>query len=344
MEHSRLSDYDYHLPPELIAQKPLANRDQSRMLVLKRKDGQREHTCFQQFPEYLRQGDLLVLNNTKVIPARLNGIIEGKSSPAELLLLHKSESGDWVAMVKPGKKLKPGAKIVIDKDVTASIVDYDREGLRLVRFDSPLPIEKMLGHLGTVPLPPYITEKLENPDQYQTVYAARDGSAAAPTAGFHFTDQTFTTLEEKGVKVAYLTLHIGPGTFQPVKAEDIREHLMHSERYLIEEETAALLNQTRKEGGRIIAVGTTVCRVLETVVSDQGSFSGRSEGWTDLYIYPGFKFRAVDAMLTNFHLPRSTLLMLISALAGYDLIMETYREAVENNYRFFSFGDCMLII
>lgn len=344
MEHSRLSDYDYHLPPELIAQKPLANRDQSRMLVLKRKDGQREHTCFQQFPEYLRQGDLLVLNNTKVIPARLNGIIEGKSSPAELLLLHKSESGDWVAMVKPGKKLKPGAKIVIDKDVTASIVDYDREGLRLVRFDSPLPIEKMLGHLGTVPLPPYITEKLENPDQYQTVYAARDGSAAAPTAGFHFTDQTFTTLEEKGVKVAYLTLHIGPGTFQPVKAEDIREHLMHSERYLIEEETAALLNQTRKEGGRIIAVGTTVCRVLETVVSDKGSFSGRSEGWTDLYIYPGFNYRAVDAMLTNFHLPKSTLLMLISALAGYELIMETYREAVELEYRFFSFGDCMLII
>ena len=343
MDYSRLSDYDYHLPSRLIAQKPLEQRDSSRMLVLRRSEKKRIHTTFNHFPAYLDQGDLLVLNNTKVIPARLTGTIEGKTARAELLLLHPAEESNWVAMVKPGKKLKPGTRVILGKDVAVSIVDYDREGLRKVAFDSNLPAEEILGKLGIVPLPPYITRKLDNPEQYQTIYAEKDGSAAAPTAGFHFTDQVFSEIKDKGVNLAYITLHIGPGTFQPVKEEDIRKHVMHSERFFLDQDTAKLLNETRERGSRIVAVGTTVCRVLETVVDEDGRFEPR-EGWTDLYIYPGFKYRAVDAMLTNFHLPKSTLLMLISALAGYDLIMETYREAVELEYRFFSFGDCMLII
>ncbi len=343
MKYSKLSDYDYHLPRELIAQKPLEKRDSSRMLVLKRKEKKRIHTTFNYFPDYLEKGDLLVLNNTKVIPARLLGNIEGKTAKAELLLLHPAEEGNWVAMVKPGKKLKPGARVVLSEEIALTIVDYDREGLRKIVFDTNLPVEKILNSLGSVPLPPYITRKLDNPEQYQTVYAEEDGSAAAPTAGFHFTDQVFSSLKEKGVNIATITLHIGPGTFQPVKEEDIRKHLMHSERFFLDQDTAALLNETRKSGSRIVAVGTTVCRVLETVVDQDGCFNA-AEGWTDLYIYPGFNFKAVDAMLTNFHLPRSTLLMLISALAGYDLVLETYREAVEMEYRFFSFGDCMFII
>lgn len=343
MDYSRLSDYDYNLPPRLIAQKPLEQRDSSRMLVLKRGEKERIHTTFNHFPAYLEKGDLLVLNNTKVIPARLTGTIDGKNAKAELLLLHPVEDANWVAMVKPGKKLKPGTRVILNQDVAVSIVDYDREGLRKVAFDSNIPVEEILKKLGNVPLPPYINRKLDHPEQYQTVYAEKDGSAAAPTAGFHFTDQVFSELKDKGVNAAYITLHIGPGTFQPVKAEDIRKHIMHSERYFLDRDTAKILNETRKSGKRIVAVGTTVCRVLETVVDDNGRFEPR-EGWTDLYIYPGFKYRAVDAMLTNFHLPKSTLLMLISALAGYDLIMETYREAVELEYRFFSFGDCMLIL
>lgn len=344
MEYSNLSDYDYHLPAEYIAQRPLEQRDKSRMLVLTRTDGSREHTHFERLPGYLEEGDLLVLNNTKVIPARLTGKIEGKETAAEILLLHKLRNGHWAAMVKPGKKLKPGAKVLFDYGVEATIEDYGQEGLREISFKAPQAIEKLLFRLGKVPLPPYIKTELENPDQYQTIYADKDGSAAAPTAGFHFTKNVFAGLKEKGVKIAYITLHIGPGTFQPVKTEDIRDHIMPCEYYHIETKTARLINTARNEGKRVIAVGTTVCRVLETAVNSKGRFKGREEGWTGLYIYPGFKFRAVDAMITNFHLPRSTLLMLVSALAGYENIMAAYREAVEKKYRFFSFGDCMLIL
>ncbi len=344
MDYSRLSDYDYHLPEEYIAQRPLERRDKSRMMVLNRENGNIEHSVFEQLPSYLEEGDLLVLNDTKVIPARLLGKIDGKSTPAELLLLHKLSTGQWVAMVKPGKKLKPGVKIVFEQGAEAFIDDYEAEGLRVVSFKSAQPIEKLLPGIGKVPLPPYINTELASPEQYQTIYASRDGSAAAPTAGLHFTAEIFTALREKGVRIAYITLHIGPGTFQPVKTEDIREHLMHQEYYRIETEAACLLNKAKEEGKRVIAIGTTVTRVLETAVNNKGVFKGDQEGWTGLYIYPGYQFRFVNAMLTNFHLPRSTLLMLVSALAGRDNIMAAYREAIEEKYRFFSFGDCMLII
>jgi len=340
----KLSDYDYHLPAELIAQKPLAQRDKSRMLVLNRGDGSREHVIFDQLPGYLEKGDLLVLNDTKVIPARLIGQIAGKKVSAELLLLYKLSGGDWVAMVKPGRKLKPGTKVLFDHDVEAQIEAYTQNELRVISFSAPRPLEELLPHLGKVPLPPYIKEEVENPDQYQTIYAAKEGSAAAPTAGFHFTDPVFAALREKGVEITFITLHIGPGTFQPVKTEDIRDHIMHSEYYRIEQETAARLNRAKKEGRRVIAVGTTVCRVLEAAAGEKGILKGQKEGWTDLYIYPGFKFRVVGAMLTNFHLPRSTLLMLVSAFGGHDQVMAAYRQAVEMKYRFYSFGDCMLII
>ena len=344
MDYSKLSDYDYHLPTELIAQTPLEQRDESRMLVLNRADGKREHSSFNRLPDYLQEGDLLVLNNTKVIPARLKGRIEGKDTSAEILLLHKQSNGHWVAMVKPGKKLKPGVKVFLGLGVEATVEDYGREGLREISFKASKPVEEIIHCLGSVPLPPYIEKELKNPDQYQTIYAEVDGSAAAPTAGFHFTEEVFAALAEKGVQTAFITLHIGPGTFQPVKVEDIREHIMHFEYYTIENKTAAMVNMARQEGKRVLAVGTTVCRVLETASNSKGRLKGSEEGWTGLYIYPGYEFRAVDAMITNFHLPRSTLLMLVSALAGYDNILAAYREAVEKKYRFFSFGDCMLIL
>lgn len=344
MDYSKLSDYDYHLPNELIAQTPLENRDESRMLVLNRSDGRREHSNFKRLPDYLQEGDLLVLNNTKVIPARLTGIIKGRDTVAEILLLHRLSSGHWVAMVKPGKKLKPGVKVILDLDVEATIEDYSREGLREISFKASKPIEKIIHRLGSVPLPPYIETELREPEQYQTIYAEVDGSAAAPTAGFHFTKEVFAALKDRGVQTAFITLHIGPGTFQPVKVEDIRDHVMHSEYFHVENETARLINLTRQKGKRVIAVGTTVCRVLETAVNNTGRLEDGAEGWTGLYIYPGYQFRIVDAMITNFHLPRSTLLMLISAFAGHGSIMTAYREAVENKYRFYSFGDCMLIL
>ncbi len=343
MEHSKLSDYDYHLPPGLIAQEPLKKRDSSKMMVLDRANGSIENSCFNQLSSYLCQGDTLVLNNTRVIPARLTGKICGRESAAELLLLRKQDNGFWVAMVKPGRKLKPGARISIGHGVEALIEDYAEEGLRLVSFHSETPFEELLPKLGKVPLPPYINREVDDPDQYQTIYALEDGSAAAPTAGFHFTGDIFGQLTSIGVETAYITLHIGPGTFQPVKAEDIRDHVMHKEYFRIDQETASRLNLARKNGGRIIAVGTTACRVLETVADENGVIHPASRS-TGLYIYPGFKFNAVDAMLTNFHLPRSSLLMLVSALAGHSLIMAAYAKAVNENYRFFSFGDCMLIL
>lgn len=343
MEFSNLSDYDYHLPPELIAQEPLAQRDRSRMLVLNRLSESRQHTTFDQLPCYLQEGDLLVLNNTKVIPARLTGSIPGKAGKVEILLLHKLAGGNWVAMAKPGRRLKPGTKVEMEHGVVATIIDYADNGLRVVQFYAPEPFEQILPRLGKVPLPPYIKKEVEDPDQYQTIYAVEDGSSAAPTAGFHFTAAVFKALKARGVSSTFITLHIGPGTFQPVKSKDIREHVMHQEYFRIGAETAATLNQARKGGGRIVAVGSTACRVLETAIDSTGTFNPQ-EGWTGLYIYPGYNFLAVDAMLTNFHLPRSSLLMLVSGLAGHSQIMTAYREAVEMKYRFFSFGDCMLIL
>lgn len=342
MNAYNLKDYDYHLPPELIAQEPLNQRDQSRMLLLNRGDGTIRHDRFDNFPSCLEKGDLLVLNNTKVIPARLTGNLDKGGGEAEILLITRLDSGNWEAMVKPGRKLKPGAVVNLDQGVSAVVVDYAPDGLREIRFDSCEAFEEILYRLGKVPLPPYIKKEVKNPEQYQTIYASKEGSAAAPTAGFHFTDRIFSELERKGVETAFITLHIGPGTFQPVKAEDIRKHVMHHEFYQINEQTAALLNRAKAENRRIIAVGTTVCRVLETLAAKADRFSV-TEGWTDLYIYPGYEFRAVDALLTNFHLPRSSLLLLVSALAGREKILNAYREAVELKYRFFSFGDCMFI-
>jgi len=338
-----LKDYEYDLPRELIAQEPLEQRDRSRMLVLNRRAQSIRHESFENFASYLEAGDLLILNNTKVIPARLNGIIDQSGTAAEILLLNRLENGNWEAMVKPGRKLKRGAAISFDLGVRAVVEGVRPGGLREISFSADEAFEKLLPKLGKVPLPPYIKKEVKNPDQYQTIYAREEGSAAAPTAGFHFTEAVFAELEARGVKKAFITLHIGPGTFQPVKVEDIREHQMHHEFYRINAETATLLNSAQAEGRRVIAVGTTVCRVLETLAAGGNQFSA-GEGWTDLYIYPGFQYRAVDGMLTNFHLPRSSLLLLVSALAGHDFIFKAYREAVEQRYRFFSFGDCMLII
>ncbi len=346
MEKCRLSDYDYFLPEELIAQKPLDQRDRSRMLVLDRQKELIEHSNFSCLPQYLHRGDLLVLNDTRVIPARLEGIIAGKGTEAEILLLHRKDNGNWLAMVKPGRRLKPGVLVNLGQNAAARIEGYEKDGLREISFDTPRPLKEMLSILGKVPLPPYIRRPADDPcdtDDYQTVYASREGSAAAPTAGFHFTRGVFTDLEAKGVEKAFITLHIGPGTFQPVKSEDIRDHVMHSEFYQVNAETAHILNEARSMGRRLVAVGTTACRVLETACDERGYFKAK-EGWTDLYIYPGYTFKAVGAMLTNFHLPRSTLLMLISALAGYERVMEAYRVAVDSRYRFYSFGDCMLIL
>jgi S-adenosylmethionine:tRNA ribosyltransferase-isomerase len=343
MTETNLSEYDYHLPQELIAQEPLTERDQSRMLVLDRRSGgSLEHSFFHRLPGYLDAGDLLVLNNTRVIPARLLGRrVEG--GEAELLLLQRLDENRWTAMVRPGRKLKPGAAIHFEYGLEALVEDYAAEGQRVIRFSGPKPPDQLLARAGKVPLPPYITAELKDPAQYQTIYAVEDGSAAAPTAGFHFTPAVFEQLEIKGIGRAFITLHIGPGTFQPVKVEDIRKHLMHRENFRIDQSTARLINETRLRGNRVVAVGTTACRVLETAAAPDGTVQAQS-GWTELFIYPGYRYRAVDALLTNFHLPRSTLLMLVSALAGRSRVLEAYREAVELRYRFFSFGDCMLIL
>ncbi|MEW5784812.1 MAG: tRNA preQ1(34) S-adenosylmethionine ribosyltransferase-isomerase QueA [Bacillota bacterium] len=345
-----LSDYDYVLPPELIAQAPLEDRDHSRMLVLRRGRTALEHSIFHRLPDYLDPGDLLVMNNSRVIPARLLGRHAGTGVEVELLLLHRLDGSRWEAMVRPGRKLKPGIKVFFEGDLEALIEDYAGEGKRVIRFSGPEPLAEALARAGQVPLPPYITATLEDPSQYQTIYATEDGSAAAPTAGFHFTPAVFAALDAKKIRRTFITLHIGPGTFQPVKVEDIREHVMHHEYYRLDADTAKLINETRRQGNRVVAVGTTACRVLETAAALESDAHpgtippGSREGWTGLYIYPGYRFRAVDALLTNFHLPRSTLLMLISAFAGYEPVQAAYREAVCQKYRFYSFGDCMLIL
>ena len=339
----KTSDFYYDLPKELIAQDPLEDRSSSRLLHLSMKDGSIEHRHFTDILEYLHEGDCLVINDTRGIPARLYGHKEETGALIEILLLKRKENDTWECLVKPGKKARPGARITFgDGILKGEILDIIDEGNRLIRFEYDGIFEEILDQLGEMPLPPYITHKLKDKNRYQTVYAKNDGSAAAPTAGLHFTEDLLKKVEEKGVKIAHVTLHVGLGTFRPVKVDDVEQHHMHSEFYVVEEDQAKLINDTKKQGGRVISVGTTSCRTLESATGDDGILRTGS-GWTDIFIYPGYQFKMIDGLLTNFHLPESTLLMLVSALAGKDRIMAAYEEAVKQRYRFFSFGDAMLI-
>ena len=339
----KTSDFYYDLPKELIAQDPLEDRSSSRLLHLSMKDGSIEHRHFTDILEYLHEGDCLVINDTRVIPARLYGHKEETGALIEILLLKRKENDTWECLVKPGKKARPGARITFgDGILKGEILDIIDEGNRLIRFEYDGIFEEILDQLGEMPLPPYITHKLKDKNRYQTVYAKNDGSAAAPTAGLHFTEELLKKVEEKGVKIAHVTLHVGLGTFRPVKVDDVEQHHMHSEFYVVEEDQAKLINDTKKQGGRVISVGTTSCRTLESATGDDGILRTGS-GWTDIFIYPGYRFKMIDGLITNFHLPESTLLMLVSALAGKDRIMAAYEEAVKQRYRFFSFGDAMLI-
>lgn len=340
-----LHDFYYDLPEELIAQDPLADRSSSRLMVLDKKTGRTEHRIFKDIIEYLNHGDCLVINDTKVIPARLIGEKEGTGAAIEVLLLKRKEDmvNTWEVLVKPGKKAKPGTRISFGNGkLVGEIIDIVEEGDRLIQFSFDGIFEEILDELGQMPLPPYITHKLEDKNRYQTVYAKHEGSAAAPTAGLHFTNELLAEIEAKGVKIARVTLHVGLGTFRPVKVENILDHHMHSEYYEISEEAADIINSVKQSGGRIIAVGTTSTRTLESVADTHGCIKP-CRGWTDIFIYPGYEFKAIDCLITNFHLPESTLIMLVSALAGKDNVMAAYREAVENRYRFFSFGDAMFI-
>ena len=338
-----VKDYDYDLPEELIAQDPLEDRSSSRLMVLDRQTGDVEHRHFTDILEYLHPGDCLVINNTKVIPARLFGVKEDTQAKIEVLLLKRKENDIWETLVKPGKKAKPGTKLVFgDGLLTAEVVDVVEEGNRLIQFHYDGIFEEILDQLGQMPLPPYITHKLKDKNRYQTVYAKNEGSAAAPTAGLHFTPELLEKVKEMGVNIAHVTLHVGLGTFRPVKVDDVEKHHMHSEFYIVEEDQAKLINDTKKNGGRVISVGTTSCRTLESATGEDGIVKAGS-GWTEIFIYPGYKFKAIDGLITNFHLPESTLLMLVSALAGKEHIMAAYEEAVKERYRFFSFGDAMMI-
>ena len=340
----KTSDFYYDLPQELIAQDPLEDRSSSRLLVLNRKTGAMEHRVFRDIIEYLNPGDCLVVNNTKVIPARLMGVKEDTGAGIEVLLLTRKSDNVWETLVKPGKKARPGARIVFgDGLLKAEVLDVVEEGNRLIRFKYEGIFEEILDQLGQMPLPPYITHQLKDKNRYQTVYAEHDGSAAAPTAGLHFTPELLKEIEAKGVKLAHVTLHVGLGTFRPVKVEDVTQHHMHSEFYIVEEEQARLINETRAAGGRVICVGTTSCRTLESAAGEDGVLQAKS-GWTDIFIYPGYRFKMMDALITNFHLPESTLLMLVSAFADKETIMKAYEEAVRERYRFFSFGDAMFIV
>lgn len=339
----KVSDFNYNLPKELIAQVPIKNRDQSRLMVLDRKNKTIENKIFKDIIDYLEPGDCLVRNNTKVIPARLYGVKEETGANVEFLLLKRIEGDIWEVMVKPGKKLMPGARVNFGNGaLKAEILEKLDGGNRKVKFEYSGIFNEILNEIGLMPLPPYIHEKLKEKDRYQTVYAKYEGSAAAPTAGLHFTDKLFEKLKEKGVEVANVTLHVGIGTFRPVKVENIEEHDMHSEHFYIKAEDAEKINKAKKEGHRVIAVGTTSCRTLETIADEKG-YVKECEGDTGIYIYPGYKFRCIDGLITNFHLPESTLLMLVSALAGRENILNAYNEAVKEKYRFFSFGDAMFI-
>ncbi|GAA0826180.1 tRNA preQ1(34) S-adenosylmethionine ribosyltransferase-isomerase QueA [Clostridium tertium] len=339
----KVSDFDFDLPEELIAQHPLEKRDSSRLMVLDKNTGEIEHKSFHDVVEYLNEGDTLVLNNTRVMPARLIGEKEGTGGKIEFLLLKRIESDRWECLAKPGKRAKIGQKFTFGEGkLTCTVVDIVEEGNRIIEFSYEGIFEQVLDELGEMPLPPYITEKLEDKERYQTVYSKEKGSAAAPTAGLHFTEELLKEIKAKGVNIAYLTLHVGLGTFRPVKVEDINEHIMHSEYYHLDKENADLINETKKRGNKVIAVGTTSTRTLETIGDDNG-FVREQSGWTDIFIYPGYKYKVIDELITNFHLPESTLIMLVSALAGKEHVMNAYNEAVKEKYRFFSFGDSMLI-
>lgn len=340
----KTSDFYYELPEELIAQDPLSDRSASRLMVLDRKSGKTEHRSFKDIKDYLKKGDCLVINNTKVIPARLIGEKKGTGAKAELLLLKRLEDDVWEALVKPGKKLRKGAELSFgDGRLRAEISDLADEGNRLVKFYYEGIFEEVLDSLGEMPLPPYIKHKLKDRDRYQTVYAKFDGSAAAPTAGLHFTKELLKEIEEKGVKIVDVTLHVGLGTFRPVKVEDVNNHHMHVEHYFVSKEAADEINKAKRDGGRIICVGTTSCRTVESAAGEDG-FIRAEEGDTGIFIYPGYKFKMTDGLITNFHLPESTLVMLVSAFAGKDETLASYEEAVKERYRFFSFGDAMFIV
>lgn len=337
--------FDFFLPEELIAQTPLQNRDESRLLTLNSKNGEIEHHKFKEIINYLRPGDALVLNDTKVLPARLLGSKKETGAKVEVLLLKQLEGGRWETLVKPGKKLKVGHKVVFGDGLLTGIVEESTEaGGRIIRFQYAGIFNEILDRLGEMPLPPYIKEQLDDKDRYQTVYAKHLGSAAAPTAGLHFTEELLAQIKVKGVEIVYITLHVGLGTFRPVSAENIEEHHMHSEFYSISKETADRLNRVKKSENRIIAVGTTSVRTLEAALDKSTGRFTEQQGWTDIFIYPGYQFKAIDGMITNFHLPKSSLIMLVSAFADREKIMAAYQEAVNNNYRFFSFGDAMLIV
>ena len=338
------SEFYYDLPEELIAQIPVEPRNTSRLMKIDRQDGTLENDHFYNLCSYLKKGDLLVLNNSRVLPARLYGERADTGSFIEFLLLEQKGDKLWEIICRPGKKAKVGAKFVFGNGkLSAEVIEVHDDGNRVVQFSCEGSFFNVLEEIGHMPLPPYITEKLENKERYQTVYSKELGSSAAPTAGLHFTPEMLEEIQSKGVKIAYVTLHVGLGTFRPVKEDDILEHKMHSEHYHLPQETADLINQTKSSGGRVIAVGTTSCRTLESVATFFGEFSER-EGYTDIFIYPGYKFKALDGLITNFHLPESTLIMLVSAFLGYDETMNAYKKAVEERYRFFSFGDAMLII
>ena len=339
----KTSDFYYDLPHELIAQTPLKNRAKSRMLLLDKKTGEMEDKIFEDIVDYINPGDTLVLNDTKVLPARLFGHREGKEEAIEVLLLKQKEDDIWQTLVKPGKKLQIGTKIVFkDGLLSASVIDILEDGQRVIKFEYNGIFNEILDELGTMPLPPYITEKLDDKDRYQTVYCKHIGSAAAPTAGLHFTEEVLEKLKQKGVNLVYVTLHVGLGTFRPVKVEKIEEHKMHSEYFVIDENACNIINDTKRNGKRVIAVGTTSCRVLESATDNDGKIHPMAKE-TDIFIYPGYKFKMLDALITNFHLPESTLIMLVSSLAGKDNSMRAYKHAVDDKYRFFSFGDCMFI-
>lgn len=338
----RTEDFDYNLPEELIAQHPADKRDFSRLMVVDRKTGKREDKHFYDIIDYLNEGDLLVMNDTRVIPARLFGHREGKEEKIEVFLLENVEDDKWEVLVKPGKKMKIGTKCIFSDELSLEVIDIKEDGNRIVEFFYDGIFQEILDRLGNMPLPPYIKEKLKDKERYQTVYSKNPGSVAAPTAGLHFTKELLKKIEEKGVKLAYITLNVGLGTFRPVKVDDVKNHKMHSEFYQISKETADLINETKKNNKRIISTGTTTTRTLESVYKKNGQIKEDS-GWTDIFIYPGFEFKVIDCQITNFHLPKSTLIMLVSALASKEIILDAYKDAVDKKYRFFSFGDAMFL-
>ncbi len=340
----KTSDFYYELPPELIAQTPLERRDGSRLLVLDRQTGQTEHRHFYELPALLREGDCLVLNDSRVLPARLLGHREPTKGAVEVLLLQDKGNGVWECLTKPGRKTRPGTELSFgDGELTATVVDALEGGNKLIQFHYSGIFLEVLERLGNMPLPPYIKERLEDGERYQTVYSRHTGSAAAPTAGLHFTPELLEQIRAMGVKTAFVTLHVGLGTFRPVKAEEITDHHMHAEFCIITQENADLINETKRSGGRVICVGTTSCRTLESLAAEDGTLTESSK-WTDIFIYPGYRFKAMDGLITNFHLPESTLIMLVSAFAGREHILAAYDEAVRERYRFFSFGDAMFIV